>query len=471
MNTIYVVILLVYLAISLVTAFAVGRSKTKTASDFAVGGRSFGLFVLFFTLLATMIGASAVMTSSYKFYSNGLPQMWFAFGDILVYLIFILYMNKRINSFGAEYGGETVGDWMRFRYGKVVAYISSILIALAYIAITAYQYIAMATIFNLVTGWGFSLCMVITVVIIVVYTSFGGLWSVASTDVIQGAMTLIGCIIIVPIFINKAGGWDSMISRVPAASLNLVGGLEGGGLTTAIASMLVMALGVISWPDIWQRCYAAKDQKTLNKTMWLFVGASLVLSVITILIGFAANSLVKEGVEYTSSTMLPMLVMENTPAWLGAIILAALIAVIMGTADSTLLVSAVIVDKDLIRPFIKKEMTDRESLRFSRIVTAVTGIAVLVVLFFSTDIFEIWVMSADITGATLAVPILLGFCWKRPSGKAALAAIILGFAGWIASYAGLVNMDAIILGALLSLAAYVVVALFIDKPDETRKLY
>ena len=158
--------------------------------------------------------------------------------------------------------------------------------------------------------------------------------------------------------------------------------------------------------------------------------------------------------------MLPTMILEHIPNFLGAVFLASLLAVIMGTADSTLLVSSVMVEKDLVMPFIKKERTEKEKLRFNQIITAICGFSVLGIMFYSTDMFSLWVMSADITGATLAVPILFGFSKSGfGSTKACLGAIIFGFAGWLASYTGLISFHAILLGGGLSLVAYLAIGM------------
>jgi Na+/pantothenate symporter len=142
----------------------------------------------------------------------------------------------------------------------------------------------------------------------------------------------------------------------------------------------------------------------------------------------------------------------------GAILLAALIAVIMGTADSVLLVSSIIIEKDLVTPFLKKNRSDKEKLILTKIITAVTGVAVLGVLYFTTDMFDLWVMSADITGATLAVPILFGFAWKRPGESATIGSIIAGLAGWLVFTIGKFGgLDPIIPGAFCSLTAYLII--------------
>ncbi|MDR1559154.1 MAG: sodium:solute symporter family protein [Clostridiales bacterium] len=450
-----ITVMAVYLVITIGIALVIGMRKTTSTADYSVGGRGFGGVILFFTMLATIVGASSVMGYTYYYYDRGIDQAWFTLGTSISYLLFVFYLGPKIHKFGVEENASTIGDWFEKRFGKTSKYISSILIVVAYIAITAFQYIAMATIMNLILGWNYNLCLIITAVIVIFYTSLGGLWAVASTDVIQGAMTLLGVIVMTPILVSKAGGLSAVLSTVPATHLQVFGVVSP---VAAISSTLVFALGIVSWPDIWQRCYAAKNTPVLKKSFVTFIVANLVLTAMVAFLGFAAHSFYP-AFEGSRNAMLPMMILENIPNFFGAIFLASLLAVIMGTADSTLLVSAVMVEKDLLAPFISKNQTENQRLKTGKIVTAVVGIAVLGIMFYSTEMFDLWVMSADITGATLAFPILFGFMGRRFGGTyACLGSIILGFAGWLASQTGLVSLEPILFGGGLSLVAYVVLA-------------
>jgi SSS family solute:Na+ symporter len=459
-----IAVMLLYLVVTLGVGIYFGRKKTGNAADFIVGGRSFGSVIMFFTMLATIVGASSVMGASSWFARRGFSQWWFTLGFTLANLLYLFYLGPKINDFGREHGGETIGDWFVYRYGKVSKYLASILIALAYIAITAFQYLAMATILNVATGIPFPVCLVLTTVIVILYTSLGGLWAVVSTDVLQGAMTLLGVVIMVPVFFTKAGGVGAVLQSLPAKHLEFFGNVTPWN---ALANMLTLGLGIVSWPDIWQRMYAAKNKKILKKSYGLYIIAGLIITFSSMWIGFSSRVLLPDF-SGSANDMLPAMILNNLPNVFGAVLLAALIAVIMGTSDSVLLVSAIIIEKDLVSPFFKKERTDAQKLFHTRLITAITGVATLAVLYFSTDMFDLWVMSADITGATLAVPIILGFVWKRPGEKATIASIIAGFAGWLlftlVKFEAL-PVDPILPGAILSLAAYLAAA-FIAKPAE-----
>jgi SSS family solute:Na+ symporter len=450
-----IVVMVLYFTLTLLVGLYYGRKKTSTSADFSVGGRSFGSFLMFCTMLATIVGASSVMGSAAWFAQRGISQFWFTVGTLITNFLYLLYLGPRINDFGREQGGETIGDWFIYRYGKVSKVMASVLIAVAYIAITAFQYLAMATILNLATGIPFGYCLALTTIIVIVYTSLGGLWAVVSTDTLQGIMTLAGVIIMVPLFLGKAGGFSAVFTKLPQAHLRIFGNVTPW---QAFAYMLTLGLGIVSWPDIWQRMYAAKNKSALQYSYGLYMVASMVITFAVMFIGFTSRVLMP-NFEGSTNGLLPAMIIEYLPNAVGAILLAALIAVIMGTADSVLLVSSIIIEKDLVTPFLKKRRSDKEKLILTKIITAITGVAVLGVLYFTTDMFDLWVMSADITGATLAVPILLGFAWKRPGESAAIGSIVAGLTGWLVFTIGKFEiLNPIIPGAFCSLVAYLIIA-------------
>ena len=153
MNGTATLILVVYIAITMGVAFYYGKVKTGKSDDYTVGGRTIGTGVLFFTMLATIVGASSVIGMTGWYYTRGFSQLWFILGIALSYILFIVYLAPKINDFGHAHGGETVGDWIDYRYNKSSRILTSLIIMIGYLAITAYQYMAMATIFNRVTGF------------------------------------------------------------------------------------------------------------------------------------------------------------------------------------------------------------------------------------------------------------------------------------------------------------------------------
>ncbi len=450
-NWVYTSVITVYLAATLAVALYFGRKETKSVVDFTVGGRRFGIVVLFFTLLATMVGAASTVGYTGWYWERGVSQLWFVFGGALAFFIFVYYLAPRINKFGFEHNATTPGQWMEYRYGKAAKYFTSVLLIIAYLAITAFNYMAMAAILEAVTGIPYEYGLAISAIIVTVYTSLGGLWSVASTDVLQGALTLIGLLILAPIVVMKAGGIGNIVASLPPEHLSLFGYVTP---VTALAYTLVFFLGIVSWPDLWQRAYAAKDEKTLKRSFLLYIVAYLVMIAgLVLLIGLAARVLYPEFPN--PEHLLPYMVMEQLPGIFGAFIMACLIAVIMGTADSTLLISAVMFEEDIYAD-LRPGASEEERLKVSQIATFVGGILVLILAYVTPTMFDLWVKSGDLTGATLAIPILLGMAWRRPSYAAGMLGIGAGLIGWVLGYMGVLGPHPIIVGALFSLIAYVV---------------
>lgn len=453
MNWGAIAIVVVYLLVTLLLPLYTAKKNTVTNTDYTVGGRQFGTLFVFFTLLSTAVGAASVVGYTGWYYQRGLSQLWFVIGVALSYLIYILYLAPKISEFGFRHGGETVGDWFCYRYGKGSQFLCSMIIMIGYLAITAFQYMAMASIFVKLTNLSYATSLLITAVIVILHTAYGGLWAVASNNVLQGSITLVGLVILAFCLVNNAGGLSAVFASAPAEHFQLFGYFTPG---VAISSALVFLLGIISWPDMWQQCYAAKDQKTLRKSMILFLIALFVLcGGIMMIIGFSALSLYP-GYE-TPESILPFMVMDQFNTIVGALFLSVLLAVIMGGADTLLLVSSMILHKDIYNR-IRPQASEKENLRASKISSLVCGVIVMFLAIVAPSMFDLWVMSADLMGATLAVPILLGFAWKRPSALSGLASIIAGLVGWGLAYTGIIPADGITLGAGFSLAAYILAA-------------
>ena len=463
----YTAVIGVYLAITLAIAFYFGRRETKSVLDFTVAGRRLGTVVVFFTLLASMIGAASTVGYTGWYWIRGVSQLWFEIGAIVSGLIFAFYLAPKINEFGFKMGATTPGHWMEYRYGKVAKYYTSVLLIVGYLAITAFQYMAMATILSTVTGIPYEWALVIAAVIVTIYTSLGGLWSVASTDVLQGALTLIGILLLVPIAVMKAGGLGNILASVPPEHLQPFGHVT---LDRAIAYAFVLLLGSIPLTEFWQRAYASKDVKTAKRSFLLLILGEEGLIFLMLFVGLAGKTLYPDFPD--PEALLPHMVIELMPGLLGAFFMACLMAVIMGTADSTLLVTGVMFEEDIYKE-LRPKATEKERLMVGQISTFIFGILVLVLAYLAPTMFDIWVMSADIVGATVAIPMLLGWAWKRPSGAACVASITAGFIGWAAAYLGIsagipyIGDEPILLGGLLSLLAYVVGAYVWPRKDLT----
>lgn len=458
----YLVILFIYFAITIGIGIYYGRKKTKTHEDFMVGGRKFGVVIIFFTMLATYIGAGTTIGTTAWVWKRGLSQAWFTIGYAVVFIFIGLLMAAKIRRFGEKCDAYTFADFLEMRYDKTARFMGAILMWFAFMAITAYQYIGMGRIIETVTGINYTTAILISALITIAYTSFGGLWSVAITEVFQGALTVIGIVIFVPILVKEAGGLSTIAASVPPEHFSLTGYVTP---VQAFTWFMIFFLGIIPMQDWWQRSFAAKDEKTASRGIFYMALGFIFVEACVFLIGFAGKTLLPNIGE--PEELFPTLVMNYLNPIMGGVLLAALISIIMGTASASLLVPSTHFTRDLYQ-VVRPKATSDELLKVSKWSTLVFGLGVLVFVFAAPGMFELWVISADIVGAAAAVPILAGFFIPQVSSKAGSWSMVAGFVGWLLGYLGWepFGFGAVLVGAIFSLIVLVVVSIIYPQKDK-----
>lgn len=451
----YIIILFIYFAITIGIGVYYGRKKTKSHEDFMVGGRQFGIVLIFFTMLATYIGAGTTIGTTAWVWKRGLSQAWFTLGYAVVFTFIGLFMAGKIRKFGEKCNAYTFADFLEIRFGKLARFMGAGLMWFAFMAVTAYQYIGMGRIITSVTGLNYTTAILISALITIVYTSIGGLWSVAITEVFQGALTVIGVVTFVPILLHKAGGFSNIVATVPAEHLTFTGYVTPA---QALTWFMVFFLGLLPMQDWWQRAFAAKDEKSASKGIFYMAIGFVFVEVCIFIIGFAGKSLLPNLVE--PEELFPTLVMDFLNPIMGGILLAALISIIMSTAAACLLVPSTHFTRDFYQ-VLRPKATNEELLKVSKWSTLLFGIGVLVFVFVAPGMFELWVLSADVVGATAAVPIIAGFFVPQVSKKAGSWSMIAGFIGWLLGYLGWepFGLGAVMVGAIFSLIVIVGISL------------
>jgi len=438
----------IYLLITMAVGIWAAKRNTNTGEDFLVAGRRMNLFVMFWTLLATYVGAASVIGVTGWVYVRGLSQFWYLIGTVLCLGVIGYLLAGKMRRFGAKTGAATISEFLEYRFGRKVRILGAVLVWFSLMAILAFQYIGMGNILSTVTGMNYSAAVVITALIMIVYTTAGGMWSVAITDVFQGIVGVVGLILMAVYVLPEAGGFASIAKSVPPQHLSITGYVTP---MQAISAFLVFFLGFVPLPDWWQRCYSSKDDKTAQMGMIIGSLGFLVLVTIVGVIGFCGKALYQDFA--TPETLFPTMVVDHLPVWLGAIIIGAILAIIMSTADSLLLIGTVQTIKDLYEMPFNRKLDDKHLLSVSRWITAALGIIVLVLVFLAKDMFSLWIIASDVLGATLAFPVLFGFMSGKAGEKSVLISIAFGFAGWLLGYLGWKPLGAepIVIGGILSL--------------------
>src|SRR5215203_1386300 len=336
--------LLLFITLYLVASIAIGiyaAMRVKNTADYALAGRSLPLFVIIATTFATWFGSETVLGIPSKFVEGGFSNtVEDPFGAGLCLVLVGMFFARKLYNMDLL----TIGDFYRRRYGKGVEIFSSIVILISYLGWVAAQITALGVVFNLLSAGSISIVagMAIGTAVVLVYTLFGGMWSVALTDTFQMVIIIVGLSLIAIFAADRAGGAGRVIEY--AQSRDMFRFFPEGGLHEWLfwtGAAITIMIGSIPQQDVFQRVMSAKDADTSVRGPIIGGIAYMIFALVPIFIGLSAflvmpdlaNSLLKED----SQQILPTLVLEHMPVWLQVAFFGALLAAIMSTASATLL--------------------------------------------------------------------------------------------------------------------------------------
>ena len=425
----------------MIATVAVGiyaSSRVKNSKDFMVAGRSLPLYMNFACVFATWFGAETLLSVSAKFAHKG---MGFVSGDPFgasFCLILVAFFFAR-----TFYRMEllTIGDYYHLRYGKFVEVISSLGIASSYLGWTSAQLSALGLVINvLFPQISLNQCIVIGAAIVTVYTLFGGMWSVALTDVVQTAAIVIGLIIVAVLLGQRAGGFDVVIAAAHReGKLNLFPHLTAAAWMAFIGEFITMSLGSIPQQDVFQRVTSAKNERTafwgtlgggLFYFGFAFVPMFIAYSAIVIDPAYAAHFQAEDAREVQK--ILPALVLNDTPIWCQVLFFGALLSAILSTASGTLLAPASLLTENVLQPFTK-HFSDKTMLLLLRVVLVLVAIVGTIISVNSeSTMYEMVESGYKVTLVIAFVPLICGIYWPRATTQGAIFSILLAVPTWIA---------------------------------------
>jgi solute:Na+ symporter, SSS family len=432
--TIVVIYLLLSIGIGLYAARRVHSSK-----DYMVAGRSLPLYISLATVFATWFGAETVLSVSATFTRDGLGGIvadpFGASACLLLVALFFARSFYRMNLL-------TIGDFYRKRYNKPVEVVTSLAIGLSYLGWTSAQLTALGLVLMVLSDGAISLSLgiVIGTVVVVGYTIWGGMWSVALTDLFQTVVIIVGLIAVALLMADMAGGAGVVVQA--AIDADKFRFWPDGGLAEwlpFVAAFLTLALGSIPQQDVFQRVTSAKDETTAVRAALLGAVLYFCLAFVPIFIAFAALTVDPSMAKLFESDdareiqrILPDAVLAQTPLWAQAMFFGALLSAILSTASGALLAPAAIFSENVIKPFVK-HMSDRQLLLTVRLVLIIFSMGALLFAINSrSTMYEMVQNAYKVTLVTAFVPLVFGLYWRRATNGGAVMAIVLGAGSWIA---------------------------------------
>ncbi|SFL68410.1 sodium:solute symporter family protein [Nitrosomonas communis] len=411
-------------------------TRVHNAKDFAVAGRSLPVHVVTATVFATWFGAEAVFGVPATFVEDGLTGVAAdPFGSsmclVIAGILFSRYL-YRLNII-------TLGDFYRMRYSRPVEVLTSLCIVAAYLGWVAAQIKALGLIFYVVTDGTVSqeTGMILGTAIVLTYTTFGGMFSVAILDFVQMFVSMSGLFFIAWIVSDKvSGGVMAVIDHASlAGKLDFFPEMDPLKWIAFLGAWVTMMLGSIPQQDVFQRITSAKSATV---ALWgSVIGATIYFcfAFVPMFIAYSATlidpMLFSKLLAEDPQLLLPTLVLQHTPLVAQVLFFGAVISAIMSCSSATLLAPSVTFAENVIRGFWPK-IGDHQFLWIMRAtLVSFGGIVLAFALNSDSSIFEMVESAYKVTLAGAFVPLLSGIFWKRATTQGALAAIFGGLLSWL----------------------------------------
>ena len=444
--------ILISIVVYLIFVLAIGiyfTKKNNNTSDFYLGGRKLGPFVTAMSAEASDMSSWLLMGLPGVAYLTGVADAaWTAIGLAIGTYINWLVVAKRIRVYSHQIDAITIPDFFSKRYGdekNLLNCIAAVIIIVFFIPYTASGFAACGKLFGSLFGVDYLTAMIISAVIIVGYTALGGFLAASTTDFIQSIVMSVALVVVLGYGVSAAGGFDAVMENAESLpgylDFNSIYNPETGTASSygllSKCSMLAWGLGYFGMPHILLRFMAIEDKEKLTlsrriATVWVLISLS-----VAILIGIIGYGMTQAGaLEYLEGSSSETIIVRIAglisqhgalAALLAGIILAGILAATMSTADSQLLAASSSVSQNILRDFLKIDMSDRKSMLAAR--CTVIAIAVIAVFFASnpdSSVFEIVSFAWAGFGATFGPVVLCALFWKRSNKEGSVAGMVAG---------------------------------------------
>ena len=437
--------LLGFVILYLVLSIGVGvyaATKVKNTEDYFSAGRSLPMIIVVAMVFATWFGAETVLGIPATFLEENLGgTISDPFGASLALILFGLFIARPLYRMHLM----TIGDFYRKRYNRPVEIVMSLAIALSYLGWVSAQVVALGLVFKVLSAGVISQeqGILIGASVVLIYTLYGGMWSVALTTFLQMTIIVAGLLWIGVLVgdMPQVNGIQPVIDHAAAAGkFEFWPELEWVAIITFVAGLLTMGFGSVPQQDVFQRANSSKNETVAvwgtvigGTAYFLFAAVPLYLTYAATLVDPATST---QLLAEDAQLVLPTFVSNHLPLYAQIIFFGALLSVIMSTASGTLLAPSVTISENILKGFLsEKNLTDQHFLWITRGVVAVFSIGVVLYALWSlqseSSIHQMVENAYKVTLATAFVPLVAGIYWKRANNTGASASILLGMATWL----------------------------------------
>lgn len=421
-NTIYLIIVVAFMVGLMVIGLVISRG-IKSSEDWMLAGKSLGVIPMAGTYFATIVSSASIVSYMGYYYLNGWPGWWNCAGTFVTSFLACVWFAKRLRRTGCD----TLPQFIDERFGKRHAAFAALLIVVCCTALLVAQVIGGITILQTFVKWDKAVCCFILLLIFLLFTAMGGMKAVAWTDTICSFIIIIGVWMMAIKFLGLVGGFTEMNRQVAAISPEFVSAFSVK-IPPITAFSWVVTWGICNFgaPQFIARFFSAQTPEIASRSQG-YTGIGLLLFYIPLAIIGISGMILLPGIEKQDFVFVSLVTQMLSPVS-GGIMFAAVIAAIISTADSLLLLSATTFSNDLWGKYVKPDLTDKQKLQISRIATVVIGIGAILATFVINDAIQfIQVKAVTLMGSSMAVLTMVGVVWKGANKSGAAASMLTGF--------------------------------------------
>ena len=485
---------LALIVLTLLTVSLTRLGKVHTRADYLIAGRSLPAFVLVFTLLSSWIGSGSLLGGAENAYRHGFAALWQPAGG-WAGLALIYFIAPRARRF-AQY---TIPDLLEARYNQTARVLGVLAILFTYTAITSYQFIGGGDILHLIFPASISAIhgRYLIAAFVILFTAIAGMSSVAYMDVAIGLLATFTLCAALPVLLHNFGGWSAVRAALPATHFQIFGDLHPFNsyyglnllpdgtherISSALEIFLPTCLLMLGNQSMYQKFFSAKSEKDASRAVAGWIVGTVILETVIVALAIAGSAIFPTGDvhdhprEILAYTGLHAFTGSSPLMLLGALLVGAIFAKIVSTANNYLFSPAANLVNDIFVRYLKPRASNKEILLVSRLMVVLLGLWALYQGLHTESVLKKSLYAYTIYSAALTPVILAAFYWKRATASAAVASIFTGTfvtVFWDTAFihahlpAVISDRDAIFPALLASLLFLITVSLLTPRPTES----
>lgn len=393
-----------------------------------LAGRSLPMALSTSALFATWFGSETVFGASSEFLKGGLYSVIEdPFGAALCLILFGMFFARKLYGMNLM----TLCDFFRVRFGKSTELLSSVFMIPSYFGYVAGQLVALGLILNVVTGLPIWEGIVISSVVVTLYTFVGGMWAISITDFVQSIVIVSGLLVLAWILSAEAGGTMAVLRSAPPDTFRFLPQLDAVSVISYLAAWSVLGLGSIPSQDVFQRVMSSGSSNIAVRSCYYAAGFYLTVALLPLFISLCVKQLYPHYVHSDAQLALPTMVLDHAALPVQIIFFGSLLSAVMSTTSSSMLAPSVILTENILKNLLKRQPTDQHLLLLTRISLVVVSIIATIMACIKTNIYELVGGASILSLVSLFVPMAAGMYWKRCSATGAILSMILGMVAYL----------------------------------------